>query len=271
MISAMAKFDFGVRQRAAHQAESLQREAPMGNEASDVLNRFRHGDIDAFETIFRQHQRAVYNWILRIVRNPATAEDLTVETFWRIHRAHARFDPARGFEGWARHIATHAALDWMRSGRTERELTAELLDDSPRRGFPTSRLRGDSAKDRRSLYTPAAQAAHRGGAGGGGRTTAQGCCRSAGHFGCRRETARVSRASIAEKGPGRAGNQTMNAHDQDESRKWMKKLLQQSLPPVGAEQEPERDFGPPCCAASTENPRPHPGSIGRCSPDWPAL
>jgi len=130
MISAMAKFDFGVRQRAAHKAESLQREAPMGNEASDVLNRFRHGDIDAFETIFRQHQRAVYNWILRIVRNPATAEELTVETFWRIHRAHARFDPARGFEGWARHIATHAALDWMRTRRTERELTAELLDDS---------------------------------------------------------------------------------------------------------------------------------------------
>jgi RNA polymerase sigma-70 factor (ECF subfamily) len=101
----------------------------MGNEASDVLNKFRHGDIDAFETIFRQHQRGVYNWILRIVRNPATAEDLTVETFWRIHRAHARFDPARGFEGWARHIATHAALDWMRTRRTERVLTAEISED----------------------------------------------------------------------------------------------------------------------------------------------
>ncbi len=130
MISAMAKFDFEVRQRAARQAESLQREEPTRNETSDVLNRFRHGDIDAFETLFRQHQRCVYGWILRIVRNPATAEDLTVETFWRIHRAHARFDPERGFEGWARHIATHAALDWMRSRRTERELTAELSIDA---------------------------------------------------------------------------------------------------------------------------------------------
>jgi RNA polymerase sigma-70 factor (ECF subfamily) len=131
MISVLVQFDLGVRQRVALQAKSLQREAPMQNEASEVLNKFSHGDIDAFETLFRQHQRVVYSWILRIVRNPSVADDLTVETFWRIHRAHARFDPARGFEGWARHIATHAALDWMRTRRPEREMTAELVDDRP--------------------------------------------------------------------------------------------------------------------------------------------
>jgi RNA polymerase sigma factor (sigma-70 family) len=94
---------------------------------------FQRGDMDAFEMLFHQHQRAVYTWILRIVRNRATAEDLTVETFWRIHRAHARFDPSRGFEAWARRIATHTALDWMRSRRVEAELTAELIDDPPAR------------------------------------------------------------------------------------------------------------------------------------------
>jgi len=87
----------------------------MADTSNDVLDQFRHGDPDAFEALFRLHQRAVYGWILRIVRNPSAAEDLTVETFWRIHRAHARFEPARGFEGWARRIATHAALDWLRA------------------------------------------------------------------------------------------------------------------------------------------------------------
>ncbi len=76
-----------------------------------LLDRFRQGDLDAFEALLRQNQRAVYGWIFKIVRDPATAEDLTVETFWRIHRAHARFDPARAFEPWARRIATHAALE----------------------------------------------------------------------------------------------------------------------------------------------------------------
>src|SRR5664279_4287218 len=83
----------------------------------ETLDKFRLGDIDAFEALFRQHQRAVYGWILRIVRDPAAAEDLTIETFWRLNVAHARFDPRRGFEAWARRIATHAAFDWLRSRR----------------------------------------------------------------------------------------------------------------------------------------------------------
>lgn len=93
----------------------------MQDGESNVLDQFRQGDTDAFETLFRLHQHAVYGWILRIVRNPTAAEDVTVETFWRIHRAHARFQPTRGFEAWARSIATHAALDWLRNHRNEIE------------------------------------------------------------------------------------------------------------------------------------------------------
>jgi hypothetical protein len=43
----------------------------MGSAASsatDRLDEFRQGSIDAFETLFRLHQRAVYGWILRMVR-----------------------------------------------------------------------------------------------------------------------------------------------------------------------------------------------------------
>jgi len=100
----------------------------MQNGESGVLNQFQQGNAAAFEALFHQHQRAVYGWILRITRNPAAAEDLTIETFWRIFSAHARFEPARGFEGWARRIATRAALDWLRTKRTENELSAEMLD-----------------------------------------------------------------------------------------------------------------------------------------------
>ena len=98
----------------------------MRDEASDVLAGFRRGDPAAFETLFRMHQRAVYGWLLRIVRNVPAAEDLTVETFWRLYQAHARFDPERGFEPWARRIATHAAFDWMRAQRREVELTVDV-------------------------------------------------------------------------------------------------------------------------------------------------
>jgi RNA polymerase sigma-70 factor (ECF subfamily) len=100
---------------------------PVLEEPSDVLRQFCHGDLDAFEALFRRHQREVYGWIVRLVRDPAAAEDLTVETFWRIYRAHARFDPARSFEPWARRIATNAALDHLKTARLETDLTDGLV------------------------------------------------------------------------------------------------------------------------------------------------
>ncbi len=110
----------------------------MQNETSNVLNLFRQGDSEtgaaAFEALFRQHQRAVYGWILRIVRNPAAAEELTVETFWRIYQSRARFQPERGFEGWARRIATRASLDYLRTAREVSELPPELA--APAKGDP---------------------------------------------------------------------------------------------------------------------------------------
>lgn len=103
----------------------------MKEDAINLLDQFRQGTTSvhfdsAFETLFHLHQRAVYGWILRIVRNPSAAEELTIETFWRIYQAHAHFDPARGFEGWARRIAGNVALDFLRSERRFEELPAEL-------------------------------------------------------------------------------------------------------------------------------------------------
>jgi RNA polymerase sigma factor (sigma-70 family) len=99
---------------------------PVLEQPSDVLRQFCHGDLDAFEALFRSHQSEVYGWIVRAVRDPAAAEDLTVETFWRIHRAHARFDPTRSFGAWARRIATNAALDHLKSARHETDLPDDL-------------------------------------------------------------------------------------------------------------------------------------------------
>lgn len=98
----------------------------------ELLERFARGDLEAFEALFRQFQGEVYRWIVRIVRDPAAAEDLTVETFWRIYRAHARFHPEGNFGGWARRIATNAALDHLKRSRRE----VALADDFPAREKP---------------------------------------------------------------------------------------------------------------------------------------
>lgn len=91
----------------------------------DVLQRFTAGDLDAFETLFRAYQNDVYRWLLRIVRDPAAAEDLTIETFWRIYRARAHFDPSREFGPWARRISTNASLDYLKVARRHAALITE--------------------------------------------------------------------------------------------------------------------------------------------------
>jgi RNA polymerase sigma-70 factor (ECF subfamily) len=97
----------------------------------ELQERFINGDLEAFEALFRQFQKEVYSWVLRIVRDPGTAEDLTVETFWRIYRARARFDPARSFGAWARRIATNVSFDHLKSVRKEVEFSEEWLGETP--------------------------------------------------------------------------------------------------------------------------------------------
>jgi RNA polymerase sigma factor (sigma-70 family) len=96
----------------------------------ELLERFAAGDLEAFEALFRQHQKEVYSWIVRIVRDSGIAEDLTVETFWRVYKSRARFRPDGNFRAWARRIATNAALDHLRSSRHETELPEDLASAS---------------------------------------------------------------------------------------------------------------------------------------------
>jgi len=86
-----------------------------------LLERFAKGDLDAFEELFRQFQGKVYRWIVRIIRDPATAEDLTLETFWRIYRARGQFDVQADFGAWAYRIAINLALSHLRRKPSEEE------------------------------------------------------------------------------------------------------------------------------------------------------
>lgn len=111
----------------------------------ELLERFAAGDLEAFEALFRQHQKDVYAWIVRIVRDTGVAEDLTVETFWRIYRARARFRPDGNFGAWSRRIATNAALDHLRSKRRDTELNESF--PAPARPDPAIRH-----EERQAIY-----------------------------------------------------------------------------------------------------------------------
>src|SRR5207245_447245 len=130
--------------RGHEKPASSYREWQMG-----LLERFAAGDLEAFELLFRQHQREVYAWIVRIVRDAGIAEDLTVETFWRIHKHRSRFDPAGNFRAWARRIATNAALDHLRRSRRE----TELPDDLPCAGSVDPAIRRETREQLKHAFS----------------------------------------------------------------------------------------------------------------------
>jgi RNA polymerase sigma-70 factor (ECF subfamily) len=92
-----------------------------------LLERFARGEPEAFEELFRQFQGQVFAWIVRIVRDRGVAEDLTIETFWRIYRAHAQFRTDGNFSAWAYRIATNLAFSYLR--RRHSHLEVALPDD----------------------------------------------------------------------------------------------------------------------------------------------
>ena len=111
----------------------------------DLLRRFVQGDLAAFEALFKHFESEVYRWILRIVRDPAGAEDVLVDAFWRAYRGRARFDPSRTFGAWMRRIATNAARDYLRSARrapladsATREIAAPAVDRDTQQAVATA-------------------------------------------------------------------------------------------------------------------------------------
>ncbi|MGH9774120.1 MAG: RNA polymerase sigma factor [Candidatus Acidiferrales bacterium] len=114
----------------------------------ELLERFKRGDEGAFEVLFRQFQSQVYAWIVRIVRDRGAAEELTVETFWRIYRARERFDPQRKFGAWARRIATNLAFDHMR----KRNLTVELREDFSQEKLPDAAVQEETRRKIREAF-----------------------------------------------------------------------------------------------------------------------
>lgn len=116
----------------------------------ELIDRFVRGDQQAFEALFRQFERDVFRWIVRIVRDPTAAEDALVETFWRAYRGRARFDTSRSFGAWLRRIATNVALNHIRDTRHERSWDA-LDDQAPARNSPDLAVRDAVIKALRTL------------------------------------------------------------------------------------------------------------------------
>lgn len=77
----------------------------------DLIGAIAHGDGNAFERLVKRYQNPLYNFINRYLGDRQASEDLTQETFLRVYRAAARFEPRAKVTSWIFKIAYHLALN----------------------------------------------------------------------------------------------------------------------------------------------------------------
>ena len=77
----------------------------------------KSGDDSSFELLLRKYRTPVVNFLYRMVRDAATAEDLAQEVFLRVYRARGQYLPTAKFTTWMFRIASNLALNALRDGR----------------------------------------------------------------------------------------------------------------------------------------------------------
>jgi RNA polymerase sigma-70 factor (ECF subfamily) len=96
--------------------------------SDDVLiARIAGGDRLAMQVLFSRHHVRVYRFVLRLVRNEATAEDLISDVFLDVWRQAGKFEGRSAVSTWMLSIARFKALSAMRR-KHEEELDDEMAE-----------------------------------------------------------------------------------------------------------------------------------------------
>lgn len=109
----------------------------MTNEASDIelVKRVQKGDKGAFDLLVLKYEHKIVNLVMRYVRDPETALDISQEAFIKAYRALPRFRGDSAFYTWLYRIAVNTAKNYLASQR-RRPMDVELdLQDPEQYGL----------------------------------------------------------------------------------------------------------------------------------------
>jgi RNA polymerase sigma-70 factor (ECF subfamily) len=131
-------------------------QSPKTATEADVIRLAQAGDAAAFERLYQLHGRRVYALCLRMVGNPADAEDLMQEAFLQLFRKIGTFRGESAFSTWLHRMTVNVVLMRLR----KKTLPAASLEETtepdeetggPRKDIGAPDLRLSGAVDRVNL------------------------------------------------------------------------------------------------------------------------
>lgn len=89
---------------------------PKGEELPEavIIQRAQRGDQESFERLYHMHKGRVYSLCLRMLGNPAEAEDMTQEAFLQLFRKVHTFRGESAFSTWLHRLAVNVVLMHLR-------------------------------------------------------------------------------------------------------------------------------------------------------------
>ena len=105
---------------------------PDRNALNALLEKIVLRDQSAFSQLYDTTSRLVYGLILRLVRDPAVAEDISMEVYMQVWRTAASYETSRGsVNAWLITVARSRAIDWIRSSKARFDQQKQTLEDAP--------------------------------------------------------------------------------------------------------------------------------------------
>lgn len=106
----------------------------MEREAEGIARGLRRRDPEVLEWLIEQYQHRLLRYLVSILRDRQTAEDVFQETWIRVLEQGRRYDPAHNFSTWLLTIARNLAIDHLRRKRPEALEDLPPADEPPVRG-----------------------------------------------------------------------------------------------------------------------------------------
>lgn len=98
-----------------------------------LVRKIATGDRDAMRLLFHKHNAPVFRYILRMVRNEATADDLISDVFMDVWQQAGRFEGRSSVSTWLIGIARFKALSALRKSKhasLDDEMAETIADEA---------------------------------------------------------------------------------------------------------------------------------------------
>ena len=94
-----------------------------------IVRKVLQGDVNAFEKLVTEYEKAVYAIAQRMTGNAEDAADMTQETFIKAYNSLSSFRGDSKFSVWLYRIATNVCLDFLRSRSRKPTVSLSVEDD----------------------------------------------------------------------------------------------------------------------------------------------